>query len=251
VWRLSLEDRWHDIRELDALAPEQRRVIEALISRPGLTDTIKMSPWDVWEQGQADLVKLDVNCIPLICGPDLAVARPCPACDQIEFVDQDIHPDPMYFEVYYREPHGRERRLQEGREYLWLINPFDPRQLFVSETNGVYLGICRRCDQPCRVDMDGIRLEMGQAQKRELQAAQRLIKANEKQIRAEIARADRNTALLRGEGVTAEEQQAERIRQARLRGCKEDFTALDGSGSAQDNTDAEPYAVSMQELEQL
>ncbi len=199
VFQLTPEDKWRDMSELDNLPAEQRSVVEAFIHREECHKVVMMTPYDVWHAGQSDLIKLPLHAVAMICGADLATVRPCPASDQIRFFDQEISAEPMWYETHYITPEGYEFSLQEGKEYQWIINPFDSRQLFVSASDGSYLGMCRRCDVPCMIgDEDRLHAEMGRAAKRKKEALSNITRRNRKQIKQRIEDADHNVMILTG-----------------------------------------------------
>ena len=87
--------------------------------------------------------------------------------------------------------------LQEGTMYRWLINPFDPRAVFVMTMDGSYVGKCARVDVPSRLDMDDVRKAMGAAEK-DFQEALAPLAARGRRLAIErLRQLQSNTELLR------------------------------------------------------
>jgi hypothetical protein len=250
-FRLGPAFPWQDHRELDLLDDAHRGAVEAIITLPDYHQIIRMSPFDVWSAGQTDLVKLPLHVLPLICGEDLSTVRTCPPSDQIDFMDISVSPDPMYFETRVTTAEGFDKRLQEGREYRWLINPFDSRQCFVSETNGSYLGTARRCNVPCKTDADALHREMGVAAKHEKEAALRLTAMNRPEIKRRIAEAEHNAALMNGDPMLAEEIAELNDRKARHAATEGDYRDLASTLVRAPGSADSAYGVSMDELRDL
>lgn len=249
-FRLGPLDRWRNRAELDRIPPDKRAVVEAFVSHPDYHRVVRMSPFDVWHAGQKDLVKLPLHCIFLVCGQDYGVRRPCPPTDQIAFEDRAVESGPMIYETRYVDIEGRERRLAEGAEYIWLVNPFNPIQLFVGETHGGYLGMCRRCDVPCKTDTAAIQREWGRAAKLEAQTAGEAIRVNRSLIRRRIDDALHNAAVLAGEAVAPEEILDEEETRRRLLAENGDFRDLAEAGAPAPRS-TPGYAVSMSEMNEL
>jgi hypothetical protein len=205
-WRFDATSEWFEQSDLDVLPPEKRAFVEAVIHNPDLHRVLKMSPWDVWSRGQASLVRLPQHCTWDICGQDLAVERPCPDGAEIGFLDQRISPSALLFETIYVDLCGRERPLQEGRSYRWMINPFDPRTLYVGEANGAYLGTCPRIERAGKLDVAALEREYKHAAKRESEAIAEHLRINRKQIKARIEDAKANAAALSQAPVTPTEK---------------------------------------------
>jgi len=250
-FRLGTGDGWHDHTDLEELSDVQRAAVEAYAALEDNHRVVRKSPWDVWSEGQDGLVRLPQHNIWLICGQDLCLPRSCPASEQIVFEDQQIDPEPMIFETRYRDHEGRELRLAEGREYLWLINPFDTRQLLVGEKHGGYLGTCQRCDVPGKLDNDRLMAEMGRAAHLEKLSAQEHIARNRTEIKKRTEDARHNAAVLNGAPMLPEEHQAVSERRRRVRAVTDkDFQDFAPTAPAAAGEDAD-YAVSMEELSQL
>jgi hypothetical protein len=242
-FRLGPNDHWRNRAELERIPADKRAVVEAFIAHPDYHRTVYMSPWDVWKSGQGDLVRLPKHCLFLICGADLGVVRECPPTDQIVFESQSVEPGPMIYETRYTDLEGREIRLEEGEEYRWLINPFDARQMFVGRLDGGYLGMCRRCDRPSKVDIQGLEQEFKTASKREAEAAREAIAINRRLIEQRIEDARHNAAVLAGEAVLPEEvfeKAADARKRKALARFKPDPLVEDDAGGGQ-----EPAAVAV------
>jgi hypothetical protein len=164
-WKAHAADIWHSEADYLRLPQQVQDALAPIIAQEGMTRVARMSRRQVWDRGQSDLVRLPDWAVTVICGGDLAVARPCPT-SEIVFVDKDICPEPMIYRLSTCiAPDGTRRLLSEDKTYLWTINPFDPRHVFVTDTGGCYVGRCARVDQVDRADLDAIGHEIGRTRK--------------------------------------------------------------------------------------
>ena len=196
-WKAHPADMWHGEAEYMALPEEVRAALAPIVAQEGFSRVAKLSRREVWEQGRGDLVTLPDHAISSICGIDLAVARECPSAE-IVFVDKEVDDRPMIFRLSTCvDARGCPVALEERKTYLWLVNPFDPRKVFVQDTYGKYVGKCLRADQVNRLDIEEIGHEIGRARK-ELDTAllplQRRAAAAAKTM---IANFDSNAKMLR------------------------------------------------------
>jgi hypothetical protein len=135
-----------------------------------MTRVAKLSRRQVWEGGRVDLVRLPDWAVTLICGEDLAELRPCPSAEVV-FVNKEIDDRPMIYRLSTCvDAAGRTVALKDGESYLWMINPFDPRAVFVCDVWGGYVGKCLRIDQIDRANLKEIGEEIGRT-RRELDTA--------------------------------------------------------------------------------
>ena len=204
-WRVHPADLWHGEAEFLALPQDVQDRLAPLVAIPGNTQVARKSRARVWQDGQRDLVRLPDWAVTMICGDDLAQARPCPAVAEVVFVDQDIESGrPQVYRLSTCVgPDGQRVQLKEGETYLWTVNPFDPRRVFVKDTWGRYIGRCDRVDTVDRADLDSVGREIGKARRELAEAIAPVARRGAKKARAMIADMRTNAALLR-EGGQAE-----------------------------------------------
>jgi hypothetical protein len=196
-WRVSVTDTWHSEDSWQILTPEQRQRLEPIITQDGMTRVAKKSRWQVWRTGAAKLIRLPDYATALICGRDLAEGRPCPSMREITFLDNEISLRPLRYRL--QSCIGANSALVdlvEGKMYRWMINPFDPRAIFVLDEGGAYVGKCDRVDVPNRLETEAAHKEMGKAKKDFDDALRPLALRGAGMARARIEELRRNTALL-------------------------------------------------------
>jgi hypothetical protein len=196
----------------------------------------------VWDRGQADLIRLPDYAVMMICGDDLAEARPCPAAEAI-FVNREISDRPMIYRLSTcRGPAGDTVALKEAETYLWLVNPFDPSCVFVKDTWGRYIGKCARIDQIQRAEISAIHQEQGRVRADFEKALAPLARRGAKAAAAMIADMSGNTALLGQSGGMLAARDTERLaidagRRAAVSGLSlDDLTAPDSAGETDTHT---------------
>ena len=197
-WRVSLTDHWHSEASWNHLTDEQQARLAPLIAQEGMVRVAKKSRWQVWQAGLANLIRLPDYAVTLICGRDLAEPRPCPAMAEVTFVDQEISATPMRYRLQSCvNKDGVAITLAEGHMYLWMINPFDPRAVFVMEENGTYVGRCDRVDVPCRTDTEAVGREIGLARKDFAEALAPLARRGMRMAQQQLKLLQHNTQVLR------------------------------------------------------
>jgi len=206
-WKCHAADWWHSECEFLRIPAEAQTAIAPLIQQDGFHRIAKMSRRQWWDQGQSELVRLPDWAVTVICGVDLAEARPCPVAE-VCFVNKEIDPAPMIYRLATCvNADGEKVALREGWMYRWMINPFDPRVVFVMEVTGKYVGKCLRIDAIDRQDIKAISEEW-KATRNELSAAiapvQRRATAAAK---AAISSMSKNASLLR----QAQHEEGERL----------------------------------------
>ena len=170
-WKAHAADCWHSEEQFHRLPPEAQAALAAIITQEGFNRVARMPRAKVWERGQGDLIRLPDWAVTVICGRDLAVARSCPVTAEICFVDKEVDPEPMVYRLASCVDAGGGRvRLEEGKQYLWMINPFDARTVFVTDTFGKYVGKCSRVRVVDRTDLAAVGEEVA-ASRKELDAA--------------------------------------------------------------------------------
>jgi hypothetical protein len=193
----------------------------------------------VWEEGQRDLVRLPDWAVTMICGDDLAQARPCPAMAEVVFVNQDIESGrPQTYRLSTcTGPAGERVQLKEGEMYLWTINPFDPRRIFITDTWGRYVGRCNRVDVVDRADIEAVGREIGIARRELDDALAPLARRSQAKARDMIANMRTNAAILRAGGqAEAARIEAERAISAERRAATRGIT-LDDLCAGETETD--------------
>jgi hypothetical protein len=195
-WKAHPADLWHSERDFEFLPQEARNALAPILQQPGMTRVAPLSRRQVWEAGQADLVRLPDWTVTLICGQDLAKPRPCPECAEIVFEDAESGGELVYKLDRCVGVDGAPVALKEGEPYLWLVNPFDPRAVFVTDTWGRYVGRCPRYDRIDRADLAAIGLQVGHARKALDAALAPLARRGREAARNQLSAMERNAETL-------------------------------------------------------
>lgn len=208
-WKCHPADIWHSEREFLALPQEMQDRLAPILAQDGMTQVARLSRAQVWEDGQSELIRLPDWAVTMICGEDLAEPRPCPSAEAI-FVNKEIDQRPMIYKLSTCiDAAGQPVQLKEGETYLWLINPFDPRVCFVSDTWGGYVGKVQRNDQIDRRDTEAIMHEKGRSMKELNAALAPMARRGAAAAKGIIADIGHNAALLREANGAAARQIAE------------------------------------------
>ena len=165
-FKLHPADIWHSESAFFGLPKTKQAELAPLIAGANITRQARLSRAQVWAQGQADLIRLPDYAAFLICGEDLAAPCNCPANGEITFVDRDKDQAPMIYNIgRCTDANGNRVDLKEGKQYLWMINPFDTRTVFVSDTYGSYIGKCERIIAVDRANLEEIGEAIGRSRK--------------------------------------------------------------------------------------
>jgi hypothetical protein len=220
-FRVSDGSDWLPLAVVEQLPEEQRRAVEAVACAPGHGRVRRLSPGEVWRRGRADLVKLPGYCVPLILGD--ALGREVKISGSlIEFEDQELGPGQFRYLLDYVTPEGHPGRLLGGETYLFHVNPFNPREIYVSRAGakaGAFLGTCQRWEAPSKDDVDALHRQMGAARKMEAELLAPVARRGAELIRRRIEMHQHNAGVLAGAAIT----EPERALAARVRGEKGDI----------------------------
>jgi len=165
-FKLHPHDIWHSEQAYLNMSPEDKDFWGPVIKKVNITREARLSRKQWWKRGESQLVRLPDYAACMICGEDLAFPRRCPATNEIIVIDQEICSDTMYFKLSSCVSSGGQAvKLEEGKEYLWMVNPFDPRCIFVQDTFGAYIGKCTSLAVPDRGDLKAVGHAVGTARK--------------------------------------------------------------------------------------
>lgn len=250
VWRTSITEPWRGEAAWWALSDAERAALTPIIMRDGCHDIMRKSPAQVWVEGMPKLVRLPDYAFAMLCGKDLAEKRPCPATGEIIFVDKTIDEEPMRYRLQSCvDEYGARVDLVEGRNYNWLINPFDRETAFVLGEHGEYMGRVERQNTVARMDTEAIGRAIGRAQRDLAERLAPLARRGAKIAKARLADMEHNAALL-GQGASdlacsdAQDRTLSEQRRAAIKGV-----SLDDLSRADSATDeATAGAVSLDDL---
>ncbi|MCF7788645.1 MAG: hypothetical protein K9N47_21155 [Prosthecobacter sp.] len=119
----------------------------------------RLSPHDVFTRGAAtsEMIKVPESVIAEILYQDLAKPRKLGHDGVFSFEDREIGAGEHTFDGLVTCPDGREMRLQDGETYETVLNPFDPKKLWVysgTRQRGAFLGLASPVQRHCRADAD-------------------------------------------------------------------------------------------------
>ena len=183
-------------------APVRTAYIEMAAHDPRCLQPRKLSPREVFNRGHlsAQSLKVPTSVIAEILYQDLA--RPHESQDgYIRIKDQEISPEPMWFESRVTRPDGREEELKAGETYDCVVNPFDPKVLWVYAARiqrGAFLGTARLQTRHNRTEVEASAHAFKRAKTR---LADQLAETRSRHLpksRAAAARYNHNAALIAG-----------------------------------------------------
>ncbi len=243
-WRTSITEEWRSEAEWATLSDADRAALAPLIMREGCHQIGRKSPIQVWQAGAPKLARLPDYAFAMLTGKDLAERRACPATGEIIFIDRSIDPEPMIYRLQTCvDERGARVDLEEGREYYWLINPFERRSAFVLGERGDYVGRVDRNTAVPRMDTEEIGKAIGRAQRDLAERLEPLARRGAQIVKARKDMIDHNAELLRQakgdqERQLAEDRAMSAERRAATRGVSLDDLSAGGGGSATEDAGA-------------
>ncbi|MBB5033138.1 hypothetical protein [Prosthecobacter vanneervenii] len=158
---MPTSSEWWTESQLMELAPASR---QAILAQADADQRCwmprRLSPHEVFEMGrakQSELIKAPDSVVAEILYSDLAQPRRLGDDGMFEFEDKEIAPGVLTFEGRVLCPNGREQELQWGETYEVVINPFNPRVLWVysgTRQRGAFLGIAKAVKRHSRADAE-------------------------------------------------------------------------------------------------
>lgn len=208
-YRLTAESQeWKTDHELMALPTPVR---EAYLHMAGVDKRCfmprLMSPHEVFsvrqEQArrQGEILSVPESVIAEILYEDLA--RPCKAGasdpGKFSFEDQEVETGKLRFDTRIIRPDGREEELKDGETYDVVLNPFDPKHLYVfsaTRAKGSFLGIAPRNLQVQRSDQEAVERAFGRSKQRFAEKLGDTRRRNTHRTREAAARLDHNADVM-------------------------------------------------------
>ena len=218
------KDEWLSLGEFLALPQSQQQLLStAANADPRYRRPRMLAPREVSSRGFADLVRFPDHIIALMfadksLGDDLREhGRRLNAEGKFDVSNQIADPERMLFYGKVMTPAREIRELKEREEYSIVLNPFDPRQLWVWSGRGEFLGTSPRQERISRLDKPGIEKALGEW-KSEIAAKVQPLRDRHAHVGAEMkALQDHNAAVAAGEAVTVQEKKQERKQRGRVR----------------------------------
>jgi len=169
-----------------------------------------------------DLERLPLHCVPMILGenfsklrPDLCKDRVVSDANKIQVQVKAIGDDAMFFSSVCRRPNNSVELLEPGKSYRTMISPLNTKTLFVSDTDGRYIGTCK-FERIERGDEAALTREMGRVRHENKLLTQDNVRRTRLRNRRETARMARTNSHFEGGPQTWAERQLEEDRKARL-----------------------------------
>jgi hypothetical protein len=203
---------WLPASHVEKLPDQSRAAVMALAERPGMSRCRMMSPTEVWQRRSA-LVKIGAWGLPDIIGADLAVERRVKENGCFEFEDREICPGRLRYLARAMNAQGHEILLKDGETYQTFCNPFDLRELVVCDAKGGFLGVCKRLENTCRNDLEGLKRAMGAAAHAEKVRLDPYRARHAGEVEAKQADEEHNALVLAGAAMLPAEKRRERIEQ--------------------------------------
>jgi|GEM_PF-5087790 hypothetical protein len=199
-WRPSPHVDFLPASALEALPMEdQRRIADYIGLVPNLTRERKLSPFEVWQGGRRDFVRLPLAAAAEVLGALDGHERPV-RNSLLAWAEPLIDPDEeVVYEAIVRDGNGSERLLRDGEKFLVRVNPLMADRAFVYDARNGFLGVCRRYGRTRPDDVAGLERAFGRQAHIEALALKEAKRIGAPIVRAELARRRQNATLLGGE----------------------------------------------------
>jgi hypothetical protein len=155
-WRFARHSEdWRDAGELATMPEAQYAMVRSVLDvDPLLMRAHRMSPMEVWAEGQRKLRRIQPWTIHQLLRPEDA-REVTVRSHRIEFADQELDPDGLRFEGAAVDPQGRKVLLSEGETYQAFINPLSPRIAIIVDA-GQYVGMSLRIERAVRTSREEV-----------------------------------------------------------------------------------------------
>lgn len=176
----------HDLEGWGDLVVQAERNLKVAATGCGVMR--RMSPNEVWQRGNRELVKLPPAGIAMLLGHELGTERVMKRA-MFEFSDKEIDSDDVRFEAL---------GLIEGEKYFTVLNPFAPNELFAFKANGSFVGVCPRIASVCKGDAEALHRACGRAARIEAELLAPVAKRGASITRNRIENAQHNARVIAG-----------------------------------------------------
>ncbi len=163
-WRPSATaGEWHSIDDLLAMSEAERGAVAAFLSvHPDCKRARPMSRREAWQSGQAALVRIPVQEMPMLLMPEDSRRAHVGRDGLIRIHDRYLGRDEQLYHARIETALGYQAALPPGREVDLFINPFHPQHVWlVDPDSGRMLGMAPRYDRAARYDRDAIVRALG------------------------------------------------------------------------------------------
>jgi len=154
----------------------------------------RLSPWEVWQRGRADLIRFRPEQIALILGPDLGVERIIRGA-QLEIECKEVSPDALKFDTV---------RIPPGK-YRVVLNVFQPDRVYLFTAKGALVAECPRIWRVSRLDPEALREQYKRVARTETALLQPFRQRHAPRVQSAISNAQHNARVIRGAPLSAEE----------------------------------------------
>lgn len=206
-WRLSKDQPWAPMSLLDDMPPCEAETVRSLIAAdPTRHNLRRMSPIEAWEAAQRrnELVRLPESAVPEILGAELGEVLSVRDDDTLVITDKYIPQRSYPVAALVVTPDRRKVLLPRKSEWLVHLNPYDGLHAYVSAPDGEYVGKAPILNASTKIDMDGLRRNMGIVQGVLNAELKKLAPVAEKRLREQYAAAAENVETLTGSDPVAE-----------------------------------------------
>jgi hypothetical protein len=166
---LPLDEHYRDAHA------EMKTAIEAACANPENRRVLPMTPKEAFLQGRENLIQYPAWGMPDLLPESCRFTATVKQDHTFKLDRKELGPDPIQYYSLLTRSDGSEIILhQSSRAYICHLNPLNPGEMFVSDTDGAFLGVAKQIQRHCRADMDGIRKNLGEVRHIESQLAQEL-----------------------------------------------------------------------------
>jgi hypothetical protein len=202
-FRLSpTSNEWMPMSAIFTLPAEDRERLSAALELPGLTRTRSMAPMEVWNAGQAELVRFPKSTMPMLLGERLGDIKEVGDDGLITYFNREYSASEFHFQARgVMQPNDFRTDLILGRKYLIHINPFNTKECFISDpVTKAFIGIAGIWGKVAKVDTEALEKMAG----RQAAIAQTVIKPMARRgadvIRERIEMDEHNLRVVAGSG---------------------------------------------------
>ena len=141
-WSLTGIGDWQPVDNIKYLPQSMQAIAEAACKEQDHVRARRMSPLEVWNNGQANLIRLPPWAVIEILGDNYCHSAKVHDNGLIEFEDQDIEPGKKFrFQSQCKTPAGDAFILQPGQEVKVYALPHDQTKAVLVDAHGDILGL--------------------------------------------------------------------------------------------------------------
>jgi hypothetical protein len=195
-WRILESQPWASRSDYLQIPMDRRAAVDAVLAIPGNTQTVRLSPRQVWQRHQAKLIRLPSWASALILGESEMREQIVRKDHTFAISESALGEDALYFPALITDRDGKQRMLPAGEKYAVHFNPFDAMHLTVSDAQGRILGVCKRDLRANYLDTRAMTEATKEAAKIEAELLKPYYTAARREIKAKKKMHEQNASIL-------------------------------------------------------